>query len=91
MFDPTLRRFGYLVRVGQPSPLLAMLERAGLRPHPLNRLRPAAGHWIANCPICGAEDGAYVEPGMVTWTAGCTRGEFGIFELHALVTGTVAA
>lgn len=91
MYDPALRRFGYLVRVGAPSPLIAMLERAGLRPHPLNRVEPRAGHWAATCPLCGREDGLYVEPGMAAWTAGCIRGERSIFELHAVLIAGAAA
>lgn len=91
MYDPTLRKLGYLVRTGAPSPIVGMLARAGLRPRPLNRAVPREGHWIATCPICGREDAAYVEPGMVTWTALCTRGEMGILELHALLVVGMAA
>ena len=91
MYDPTLRRFGYLVRVGAPSPILAMLERAGLRPHPLNRVEPRAGHWVADCPMCGNESGLYVGPDQASWTATCVRGEFTIFELHAVLIGAATA
>jgi hypothetical protein len=88
-YDPTVRRFGYLEDAQRHSPLILMLERAELRPRPLNRLYPRDGHWTATCPICGAADGLFVDPGMATWAATCTRGEFTIFELHSiLLTGT---
>ena len=93
MYDPTLRkRFGYLVTTRQPSPLLAMLDLAGFRARPMNRLFPASGHWIiGTCPLCGEEDGAFVHPDGASWSTTCRRGEFGIFELHAaLLMGRAA-
>jgi hypothetical protein len=87
---PSLRSLGYRVRVARPGPIIDMLERAGLRPHPWNRVEPRSGHWSSTCPICGEEDGLYVEPGLDTWTASCTRGEFGVLELHAVMTGRSA-
>jgi hypothetical protein len=91
MYDPGLRRLGYRVRLARPDGLLAMLERAQLRPRPLCRAFPQEGHWIATCPLCGAEDGMYVEPDRMTWTTLCRPGEFGLLELHAvLLTGAAA-
>jgi hypothetical protein len=88
---PSLRQLGYRTRCAQPSPLLAMAERAQLRPRPLCRAFPREGHWIMRCPVCGGEDGAYIEPGMVTWTTLCSRGEYSILEMHALLVAGVAA
>jgi len=70
-----------------------MLDRAGSRMRPLYRLRPFDGHWIGRCPLCAAEDRAYVEPGMTEWsvTCGCSTGGT-ILELHAaLLLQAVAA
>ena len=89
--DRALRGLGYLVRRGAPSPLLAMAERAGLRPRPMNRMVPRDGTWILRCPLCGVEDGAFIEPGMVAWTSLCSRGEYGILEMHAVLVAGVAA
>jgi hypothetical protein len=93
-YDPKLRRLGYRVRVGPQSPLLAMLDRAECRMRPMNRLYPSSGHWIGRCPICGAEDRAYVEPGLTEWstTCGCSPRPGGLLELHAaLILQAVAA
>lgn len=94
MYDQALRRrYGYRVRVDAPSPLIAMLRRAGARPRPLNRAYPSDGHWIATCPWCSDEDALYIEPDQDTWLTrcGCSPGG-GLLELHAaLVLGAVAA
>jgi len=95
MYDPSLRRLGYRVRLARPdSPIVAMLERAGLRPRPLNRAYPRDGHWLAGCPSCGRDDALFVDPNGMSWmtTCGCVRGEAGAFELFAfLMAGTAAA
>jgi hypothetical protein len=87
MYDPSLRRLGYLVRVGRPSPILGMLGRAELRPRPLNRAFPGSGHWVADCPTCGRADALFVEPDRSSWSTscGCVRGEAGAFELFAIL------
>ena len=79
-----MRRLGYRVRTTPPSPLLAMLNRAGSRMRPLNRLYPLSGHWVGSCPFCATEDRLYVEPGMTEWstTCGCSTGG-GVLELPA--------
>lgn len=93
-FDPRLRRLGYRVPTTPPSPLLAMLNRAGCRMRPLYQMRPLDGTWIGNCPFCEAgEDRLYVEPGLEEWsvTCGCSRGG-GLLELHAgLLLQAIAA
>jgi len=61
-----LRRFGYRTR-WQPDPLIGRLDRAGLRPTPLNRDRP--GHLYARCPRCQHPAGLWVEPDR-TWVTG---------------------
>lgn len=75
-YDPRLRRLGYRVRTSPPSPIIAMLDRAGCRMRPLYRLWPLNGHWIGSCPFCEAEDRLYVEPGLTEWstTCGCSPG-----------------
>ena len=88
-YDPTLRRLGYLVRTGPGSPLLAMLDRAGSRTRPLNRLYPLDGHWVGSCPLCSSEDTLYVEPGLTEWSATCCGTGGSILDLQA-ATGIVA-
>lgn len=83
-YDPHLRRLGYRVRTTPPSPLLAMLDRAGCRTRPLNRVRPLDGHWIGSCPFgCGAEDTLYVDPGLTEWSVTCCGTGGTILDLHA--------
>lgn len=92
-YDPGLRRLGYRVRTGPPSPLLAILGRAECRMRPLYRLRPFDGHWIGACPFCGREDACYVEPGLTEWsvTCGCSSGGTVIELSAALILAAVAA
>jgi hypothetical protein len=78
-------------REGLGSPLLDMLERSGLRPHPANRRSPDQGDWMANCPICSAESTLWVErgppPHWQTWstTCGCVPRSGTINELLAVL------
>ena len=92
-FDPGLRRLGYRVPVRPPSPLIAMLDRAGCRMRPMNRLRPSDGHWIGSCPFCHAEDRCFAEPGLTEWsvTCGCSSGGTLIELSAALILAAVAA
>jgi len=92
-YDEGLRQLGYRVPIGPPSPLLAMLDRAGCRMRPLYRLRPLDGHWIGACPFCATEDRCYVEPGLAEWstTCGCSPGGTIIELSAALILAAVAA
>lgn len=91
--EPLRRRFGYLVKIRPPSPVIGMLQRAGTRPRPLNRAYPAHGTYLGECPFCGREDAMYVEPDGETWMTTCEcdlRG--GLLDLHAaLLLQAVAA
>lgn len=92
-YDPRLRKLGYRARTGPSSPILGMLERAGVRPRPLNRAYPAHGHYIARCPWCDAADALYVEPDGETWmtTCGCSTGGTILDLSAALILPVVAA
>jgi hypothetical protein len=81
--DYRLRRLGYRVPSQPPSPLLGMLDRAGCRMRPLYRARPLEGHWNGSCPLCGAEDTAYVEPGLSDWLVTCCGMRGTIYDLQA--------
>ena len=81
---PSLRSLGYRVRAPERSSTLAMLERAGLRPRPLNRDDPRRGHYVAGCPWCSIEDALFVDPGGVWWSTTCAcRASGGPYELAA--------
>ena len=92
-YDPNLRKIGYRVQVGSPSPLLALLDRSRCRMRPLYRMRPRDGHWIGACPFCQAEDACFVEPGFDEWsvTCGCSSGGTILDLIAALILSSVAA
>lgn len=82
-----LRRLGYRVRVAPATDLRTLLETAGVRLAPLDRLRPQDGHWYGPCPVCHREAALWLEPGQRTYRLLCSShaGEGNAWSLLALL------
>jgi hypothetical protein len=81
-----LRRRGYRV-AGRPTPIGQLVEDAGLRLRPMNRMQPRYGHHVGDCPRCGHTDGLWIAPGWRSFSTscGCVRGDAGPLALYGLL------
>jgi len=86
-----LRRLGYKVPTPGANALVGLLVQLGVRLRPLNRLEPAHGHLVGNCPICGRTDALFVAPGRKKFTTscGCGRGEGDVNTLLMCLLGVL--
>ena len=68
--------------------LFRLIIEAGVRYRPLNRARPVDGHWILDCPECGAVDALWVNPGGQTFetTCACWTGTGGVIAMYHLMS-----
>lgn len=73
-----------------PNTLLSTLViNLGVRPRPMNRADPLAGHWVVDCPSCGWSGAIWIAPRWHSFEAlcGCWKGRGDVFAFYHLLRG----
>lgn len=69
------------------TPLSRLVHDGRIRARPMNRAYPREGHWVTDCPSCGATSTVWFHPGWDSFEAicGCWKGKGGVFAFYHLL------